>query len=209
MNTSLIIRYSAWSSVIQFTTSIPLYIRHSAWLSVIHPNHSSLILPHLNHYTSVIQPWSIVIHPDHSSMILPHLNHYIHPLFSLIIRHSTWSFALITARHLGFYHAEPRSGAIFIRLVFCHGPPLSKPPSRASIRCNIHEVCLLSRPAIWDFCMQNLGQVQYSGEDGGFVIKANSSFNLPHLNPYTSIIQPDHPWFALLCQAMAIAISNY
>ena len=70
-------------------------------------------------------------------------------------------FALITARHLGFDHAEPRPGAIFMRLVFCHGPPFSNPPSRASIRYNIHEVCLLSRPAIWDFCTQNLDWVQY------------------------------------------------
>ena len=59
-------------------------------------------------------------------------------------------FALFTARHLGFDRAEPRPGAIFMRLVFCHGPPFSNPPSRASIQCNIHEVCLLSRPANWD-----------------------------------------------------------
>ena len=71
-------------------------------------------------------------------------------------------FALITARHLGFDHAKPRPGAIFMRLFFCYGPPFSNPPIRASIRCNIHEVCLLSRPGIWDFCTQNLDQVQYS-----------------------------------------------
>ena len=69
-----------------------------------------------------------------------------------------------------------------MRLVFCHGPPFSNPPSRASIRCNIHEVCLLSRPAIWDFCTQNLDQVQYSWEDGGFVIKANSQENFEYPN---------------------------
>ena len=52
-----------------------------------------------------------------------------------------------------------------MRLVFCHGPPFSNPRSRASIPCNIHEICLLSRPAICSFCTQNLDQVQYSWED--------------------------------------------
>ena len=89
-------------------------------------------------------------------------------------------FALITARHLGFDHAEPRTGAIFMRLVFCHRSPFSNSPSRASIRCNIHEVCLLSRPAVWVFCTQNLDQVQYSWEDGGFVIKANRATGVIH-----------------------------
>ena len=54
-------------------------------------------------------------------------------------------------------------------------PPFSNPPSRASTRCNIHEVSPLSRPAIWDFCMQNVDQVQYSWEDGRFVIKVNAT----------------------------------
>ena len=71
-------------------------------------------------------------------------------------------FALITARHLGFDHAEPRLGAIFMRLVFCHGRPFSNPPSRGSIRCNIHEVSLLSRPAIFESTKQRLDPVQYS-----------------------------------------------
>ena len=70
---------------------------------------------------------------------------------SLVRRIVSVLFALITARHLGFDHAEPRPGSIFKRLVFCHGPSFSIPPSRASTECNIHEVSLLSRPAILDF----------------------------------------------------------
>ena len=54
----------------------------------------------------------------------------------------TWafnSFAFITARHLGFDHAERRPGAIFMRFVFCHGRSFRISLRRTSFRCNIHE----------------------------------------------------------------------
>ena len=87
---------------------------------------------------------------------------------------SNLRFALIKALHLGFDHVEPRPAVIFVKLVFCHGPSFSIPPRRISIRCNIHEVSLLSRPFILKFITQNLDQVQYLRKDGGFVTKAKS-----------------------------------
>ena len=119
------------------------------------------------------------LHHSHST----HLDHV-----KILNRDNNWfARGVREAVYIRFNHSppswiwsrrEPRPGAIFTRLVFCHGPPFSNPPSRASIRCNIHEVCLLSGPTICDFCMQKLDQAQYSWEDGRFVIKANSSTSL-------------------------------
>ena len=87
----------------------------------------------------------------------------------------SWSYSFVTALHLEFHHVEPRPCAIFMKLLFCHGPPswispqeprpcaifmklffCRGPPSwisprRASTLCNIHEVILLSRPSILNF----------------------------------------------------------
>ena len=114
----------------------------------------------------------------------PWKNIFISTVFQTVFRKWHFTIRLNHRPPSGFDHAEPRPGAIFMRLVSCHGPPFSNPPSRASIRCNIHEVCLLSRPAIWDFCTQNLDQVQYSWEDGGFVIKANETGWIPTFLSY-------------------------
>ena len=43
------------------------------------------------------------------------------------------------ARHFRIHQAEPRSGAIFMRFVFCHGRPFGISARRTSIRCNIQE----------------------------------------------------------------------
>ena len=48
----------------------------------------------------------------------------------------------------------------FIR--FDHGPPSLIWPRRSSTRCNIHEVSLLSWPAIFESTKQSLDPVQYS-----------------------------------------------
>ena len=63
----------------------------------------------------------------------------------------SWSYSFVTALHLEFHHVEPRPCAIFMKLLFCHGPPSWISPRRASTLCNIHEVILLSRPSILNF----------------------------------------------------------
>ena len=89
----------------------------------------------------------------------------------------------VTALHLGFHHVEPWPCAIFMKLLFCHGPPSWIWPSRASTLCIIHEVILLSPSSILHLTTQSLDPVQHPWGYSFLSQPSILDFTMQSLNP--------------------------
>ena len=95
----------------------------------------------------------------------------------------SWSYSFVTALHLGFHHVEPWPCAIFMKLLFCHGPPSWIWPSRASTLYIIHEVTLLSPPSILHLTTQSLDPVQHPWGYSFLSQPSILDFTMQSLNP--------------------------